>query len=41
MKVMTSLFEARLKAKRNLFQCNFDYKDLFIKINRKNIVQTI
>ena len=32
---------SRFQAKRNLFQCNLDYKHLFIKINQKSITQTI
>ena len=35
-----NLFLRRFQAERNPFQCNFDYKHLFIKINQKSIMQT-
>ena len=28
----------RVLSKKNIFQCNFDYKQLFIKINQKKII---
>ena len=31
----------KVSSEKKSFQCNFDYKHLFIKINKKNIIQTI
>ena len=38
-KVLTNRFEKLYPPL--LFQCNFDNKHLFIKVNQKNIIQTI